>query len=152
MPRRQTPSSAMGGFTLIEVMAALLIFAVGLLGITGLYASAARTATGAEFRTTAAMLASDLISRMWMSDRTAATLQANYGSTAAGTGYTSWKATVDKSNLPGIGSLPPTVTFSTVAGGGSSAVSSSLATITIYWKGPGDSSAHQYVAMAQMKP
>ncbi|WP_097198149.1 type IV pilus modification protein PilV [Variovorax sp. YR752] len=152
MPHRQTPSSAMGGFTLIEVMAALLIFAIGLLGITGLYASAARTATGAEFRTTAAMLASDLISRMWMSDRTAATLQANYGSTAAGTGYTSWKATVDKSNLPGIGSLPPTVTFSTVAGGGSSAVSSSLATITIYWKGPGDSSAHQYVAMAQMKP
>lgn len=152
MPRQHSSSSATGGFTLIEAMAALLIFAIGLLGITGLYASAARTATGAEFRTTAAMLASDLIGRMWMSDRTAATLQASYGSTAGGTGYTSWKAAVDKSNLPGVSSLPPTVTFSTVAGGGGSAVSSSLATIIIYWKGPGDSSAHQYVAMAQMKP
>ncbi|MFT4241069.1 MAG: type IV pilus modification protein PilV [Acidovorax sp.] len=139
------------GFSIIEVLVALLIFAVGLLGVAGLYASTSRAATGAEFRTTAAMLANDLIARMWMSDRTAATLQANFGSESEGTSYTAWKTEVLNSGLPGLSDsdLAPSVTFSTVAGGGSSD-STSLATITIYWKGPGDDSRHQYVAMAQM--
>jgi type IV pilus assembly protein PilV len=149
---RGTASRRQRGFSIIEVLMSILIFSGGLLGIAGLYANAARSETGAEFRTTAAMLANDLIGRMWMSDRTAATLQASFGSAAAGTGYTSWLAAVTGSGLPGAAAQPPTVTFSTVSGGGSSAVSSSVATITIFWQGPGDTAAHQYVALAQMKP
>lgn len=140
------------GFTIIEVLVSLLIFAIGMLGIAGLYAQAARAATGAEFRTTAALLASDLVARMWMSDRTTTTLQASFGDKAGGSGYTSWKAAVASSGLPGVADYPPTVDITAVAGGGSSPVSSSMATITLYWKGPGDSSRHQYVAVAQMKP
>lgn len=142
------------GATIIEVLVALAIFAIGMLGIAGLYATAVRQASGAEYRTTAAMLANDLIGRMWMSNRDATALQANYGSSNNGAGYQSWSAAVTSSGLPGTSNsaLAPTVTFSTVSGGGTSPVSTSLATITIFWKGPGDATAHQYVALAQMKP
>lgn len=139
------------GFTLLESLCALLIFAVGVLGLAGLHATAVRQASAAEFRSIAAMLANDLVSRMWLSDRTAAALQASYGSGGAGPGYVSWRAQVQRSGLPGAATLPPTVVFQTVAGGGTSAVSSSLATITIYWQAPGDTAAHQYVALTQVK-
>lgn len=153
IPRARGHRSQQGA-TIIEVLVALAIFAIGLLGIAGLYATAVRQASGAEYRTTAAMLANDLIGRMWMSDRTPTTLQTNYGSGGSGAGFASWRAAVTNSGLPGAGTstLAPTVTFSTVAGGGTSPVSSSLATITIFWQAPGDTAAHQYVAQAQMKP
>ncbi|WP_295524981.1 type IV pilus modification protein PilV [uncultured Pseudacidovorax sp.] len=149
--RRARPQQ---GATIIEVLVALAIFAIGMLGIAGLYATAVRQASGAEYRTTAAMLANDLIGRMWMSNRDATALQANYGSGSSGAGYASWREAVSKSSLPGASTsaLAPTVTFSTVSGGGTPPVSTSLATITIFWKAPGDATAHQYVALAQMKP
>jgi type IV pilus assembly protein PilV len=146
---------AQQGFMLIEVLCALLIFSAGILAMVGLQATSVQQASAARFRVVAAMLANDLISRMWASDRTAATLQASFASTSStsstNTGYASWYAAVQSSVLPLVASQPPTVTFTTVAGGGSSAVSSSLATITIYWQAPGDTSAHKYVAMAQVK-
>lgn len=152
MPRHRT-SASQQGFTIIEALMAMLIFAVGLLGIAGLYGTAVRQVTGSEFRTTAAMLANDLIGRMWMSDRSYAALQASYDSTVAGAGYTSWQAAVAKSGLPGVADLPPIVTFALpVAGGGTTPVSSSLVTVTVRWKGPGDETSHSYVALAQMKP
>ena len=147
------------GFLLIEVLCALLIFAVGILAMVSLQAVSAQQSTAARYRAIAAMQASDLISRMWVSDRTAATLQAYFASSSSSTntGYTSWYAAVQGSGLPNVSTQPPTVTFTTVAGGGTSAVASSLATITIYWTAPGDTipsgatSAHKYVAMAQIK-
>jgi len=142
------------GFMLIEVLCALLIFAAGILAMVGLQATSVQQASAARFRAVAALQANDLISRMWVSDRTAATLQASFSSTSTSstnTGYTSWYAALQSSGLPLVASQPPTVTFTTVAGGGSSAVASSLATITIYWMAPGDTSAHKYVAMAQVK-
>jgi len=139
---------------LIEVLCALLIFAAGILAIVGLQATSVQQASAARFRAVAALQASDLIGRMWVSDRTAATLQAYFASTSGSsgnTGYTNWYTALQGSGLPLVSSQPPTVTFTTVSGGGSSAVASSLATITIYWKAPGDTSAHKYVAMAQVK-
>ena len=139
---------------LIEVLCALLIFAAGILAIVGLQATSVQQASAARFRAVAALQASDLIGRMWVSDRTAATLQAYFASTSSSsgnTGYTSWYTALQGSGLPLVASQPPTVTFTTVSGGGSSAVASSLATITIYWKAPGDTSAHKYVALAQVK-
>lgn len=149
-PRRRS-RHAQAGFSLLESLCALLLFSVGVLGVVGLQSTATRQATAAEFRSTAAMLANDLIARMWLSDRTAATLQASYDSDKAGTGYTSWLAAVRTSGLPGVSDLPPSVHFQTVSGGGTTATASSLATITISWKAPGDTSAHQYTALAQLK-
>jgi type IV pilus assembly protein PilV len=141
------------GVMMMEALVAILIFAIGILGLVASQRSAVQGASEAQYRAIAAAQANDLISRMWLSDRTATTLQASFGSSAAGTGYTSWLTAVKSSGLPNVASYPPSVTFSTVTGGGSSAVSSSLATIKVYWKAPGDTSsqAHYYTALAQLK-
>jgi type IV pilus assembly protein PilV len=145
---------------LIEVLCSLLIFAIGILAMVGLQAVSVQQSTAARYRAIAATQANDLISRMWVSDRTAATLQASFASSSSSTtntGYASWYAAVQACGLPKVSAQPPTVTFTTVVGGGSSATSSSLATITIYWTAPGETipsgakSAHKYVAMAQIK-
>lgn len=134
---------------LLEVLIAILIFAIGLLGIIGLQAASIKEAAGAEYRSIAALQANDVIGRMWASDRTAATLQANFAS-SSGPVYLNWLTAVNASGLPGVTTTPPTITFTTVAGGGATPVSSSLATVTIFWQAPGDTVAHSYVALAQL--
>jgi type IV pilus assembly protein PilV len=52
------------GFSLIEVLVALIILSVGLLGIAGLQATSKRTSYEALQRTTATMLARDISERM----------------------------------------------------------------------------------------
>jgi type IV pilus assembly protein PilV len=146
---------AQRGVMLLEALAAILIFSVGILAVVGLQAASIKQATSAEFRSIAALQANDLISRMWASDHTAATLQANYvGPTSAGSGYSSWLTAVQGSGLPGISSASstlPNVTFTTVAGGTSGSTSSTLAKITMYWVQPGDNNTHTYVVTAQIK-
>jgi len=53
-----------GGFTLIEVLSAIVILSIGLLGIAGLQAVAKKANADAIQRTTATMLANDIIERM----------------------------------------------------------------------------------------
>ena len=52
------------GFTLIEVLVALLIFAIGMLGLAGLQLQAHQTTSYAQGRTAATMAASHLFERM----------------------------------------------------------------------------------------
>ncbi len=52
------------GFTLIEILVALLIFSFGLLGFVGLQARAIQYSVGAEDSNRAALLANDLASTM----------------------------------------------------------------------------------------
>ena len=52
------------GFSLMEVLIALVILSIGLLGIAGLQATSKRTSYEAFQRTTATMLAQDIIERM----------------------------------------------------------------------------------------
>lgn len=139
------------GFTLLEVLVSLLIFAIGILGLLSAQSAAVKDSSTARYRSMAAASAADLVDRMWISDRTAATLQANFSSTDAGTGYTEWLERLEATGLPGVDSNPPSVTFSTVAGGTTSSDSSSLATIEVHWKAPGESTAHTYTAVAQLK-
>lgn len=54
---------------LLEVMVAMLIFSIGVLGIVGLQASMTKAQTGSKFRADAAFLAQRLVGSMW-SDRT----------------------------------------------------------------------------------
>jgi type IV pilus assembly protein PilV len=132
------------GVALLEALVAMLVFSVGVLGLIGAQSATVKDAGGAQYRGLAAAAASDLISSMWMSDRTATTLQASFGSTSAGAGYTAWKSRVVASGLPNATTYPPTVTFTTVN-------ASSVATIKVFWRAPGDTDSHTYTAMAQLQ-
>lgn len=52
------------GFTLVEAMVALVVLAVGMLGIAGLYVTSLRSGGGAIYRMQAVNLASDLADRI----------------------------------------------------------------------------------------
>jgi type IV pilus assembly protein PilV len=140
------------GVALLEIVCALLIFAVGVLGLVKLQAVSVQQASDARYRALAALQVSDLIGKMWVSDRTPATLKASFSSDGAnGAGYASWLAAVWASGLPGVAGRPPTVSIATVSGLGTNSTDSSLATITVYWKAPGDADYHKHVALAQVK-
>lgn len=134
-------------------MAAMLIFGVGVLGIARLQSVAVQETSGAAYRSTAALLSKNLISRMWLSDRTAATLQANFSNLPAGAGYTAWMVSVTDAKLPRLsGTPPPTVQIVPIQSGTTPSVPSSQVTITISWQAPGDGSVvHKYVETAQIK-
>ncbi len=131
-------------------MIALLIFGTGVLGIARLQAVAVQETTTAAFRTMAALQARNLIATMWLSDRTAATLATNFtGPTSPGAGYTAWLAGVTSSGLPAATAV---VSVATRLGGGTTPVSSSLVTVTVRWKAPGDpAGGHGYTETAQLK-
>lgn len=58
------PSRSQTGFTLLEVMIALVIFSIGLLGLAGLQAGGLRTNTQAQLRTIAVIQAYDMAERI----------------------------------------------------------------------------------------
>jgi len=140
---------------LLEALVAILIFSLGVLSVIQLQAVSIKQASGAEHRSLAALLANDLISRMWASDKTAATLQANFASATGGAGYNQWLNTVRNSGLPNVSSAMstlPTVTFTTIPGAGAlGGTPSSQVTVTVFWRAPGDNTTHNYQVVAQLK-
>lgn len=145
---RHSKAAAQKGVLLLEVLIALLIFALGVLGLIGLQSTAAKESGQAKYRADATLLANDLLGQMWLSDRTAAALTANFGSAGnGGDGYNAWKARVVDA-LPGAGSFAPTVTFVTrqplpaivdgVAVPAATLTPSVQVTITMFWKAPGE--------------
>jgi type IV pilus assembly protein PilV len=150
------------GVMLIEALVALLIFSVGILGIVGLQASAIKASSDAKYRSEAALMANELIGKMWASNRTQATLQAAYASTN-GTAYQTWAwqgldaatpgtltapapGTVMKA-LPGALANPPSVVITAST---ATIIPSSVVTVTVFWQAPGDTTVHNYIAIAQI--
>lgn len=68
--QRDRPSfqSSQSGFTLIEVLIAVLVFSFGILGIVALQATAIKFSTDAQQRAEATFLADQLLARMLISD------------------------------------------------------------------------------------
>ncbi len=81
MQRRNaiTPCPSCGGFTIIEVLVAVLVLSIGLLGLASLQATSLRNNTDASLQTRAAYIASDIAERM----RANAAQAALYPGTAA---------------------------------------------------------------------
>lgn len=135
---------------LLEVLCAVLIFAVGVLALVGLQTASIKQAAAAEYRSTAQLAANDLVSRMWISDHTTTGLQTNFA-TGAATGYAAWWSNWQPF-LPGTSApaLAPQVSFATLPGGGSSPVSSNVVTIFMQWQTPSDV-VHSYTLTAELK-
>lgn len=136
MPR--TPSTFSRGFSLIEILIAILILSVGLLGNAGLVAASLKNSNNAYYRSQASVLAADILDRMRANlpnDRTLRLTEAAYyivtvngscgGSGLANTECTEWRQSIAAALPAGTGAV-------TVSNTG-------LATITIQWGNPTES-------------
>ena len=127
------------GMAIVENMIAILIFAFGILGIVGLQAASVKNTASAKMRNDASMLANQIVGQMWTGDRSNAALKTAYES-PAGASFVAW--TGDVANiLPGVADNPPTVVID----------NNNVATVTVRWRSPGESAAHNYVLVARIK-
>jgi len=75
-----------GGFTLVEVLVAVLVLSIGLLGVASLQATSMRLNADASMQTIASYLVSDMADRMRANSSEAATYVGNYVATTGGIG------------------------------------------------------------------
>jgi len=71
IPARRMPTNAVGGFTLIEVLVALVVMSVGMLGIAGLYVTSMQAGRTSLFHHHAVTLAGDVADRIRANSRAA---------------------------------------------------------------------------------
>ena len=103
------------GFTLLEVLVAILVLSIGLLGLAGLMASSIRNNHSAYQRTQATWLAYDMIDRMRVNRANAISSTNNYNiaigaatsgsANLAGVDVTNWKTTLANALPAGDGSV-----------------------------------------------
>ena len=103
------------GVMLLEVLMAVLIFSVGLIGLVGLQARAHQYSMSAEDTNRAALLANEIASAMWSVQST----------TLPAATYSGWQARVADPTVNGL-----------TNGSGTVSVSGNVATVTITWKPP----------------
>ena len=139
-PRRQH------GAFLLEALVAVLIVALGILGLVGLQARAMQDTDESQYRSEAAFLATDVISQMWTSNQTS--LVADFENNAtAGSPYDNFKTLVQR-RLPGATLQDPDITV-TPRGGTASFGYDVL--VTIYWQPPSAAWRHRYDATATVR-
>lgn len=89
MNRPRCGSTALGGFTLLEVLIAIVIVSVGMLGVAAMQATTLKNAGSSKYRSAAISLTSD------MADRLRANLEGvMQGNGVVGTGYNRPRTTV----------------------------------------------------------
>lgn len=98
------------GFTLLEVLVAMLVLSIGLLGLAGLMASSLRNNQSAYYRSQATWLAYDVIDRMRTNRPNAAAYIVGIGGASAepgiaGIDITDWKAMIANTLPEGDGSV-----------------------------------------------
>jgi type IV pilus assembly protein PilV len=133
------------GVMLLEVLVALLIFAIGILGLVGMQAVSIKLTADSKYRAEAGMYADQLINQMWADNLTNAMLVANYDSTVGGGKYTAWKSQIQGTGtgLPGAsGANDPTVAIDI----------NNVVTVSIFWQAPEETAAHKYVTVARLNP
>jgi type IV pilus assembly protein PilV len=120
-----------GGFVLLEALVAVVILALGILGLVALQAQMLKATSEARYRAQASLYANQLVANMWLDQ---AGLGTKWAVTASGCSQTSnavctaWHTAL-KSSLPN-GSAA--VTFA-----------GNQANIVISWQAPGES-AHRF--------
>lgn len=119
------------GFFVLEVMIAMLVFGVGILGLLHVYTASIANNGDAQNRVTAAYLAQNIIGQMILDK---GNLE-NY-TKGEGAAYEAWKEDVNNSLLGGEDN-PPEITIEEVDG-------VKKATIKIYWKTTNNENVSKY--------
>ena len=115
-PAAKRPRRA-AGFTLIEVLVAILLFSVGLLGVVGMQARMLQASTQNGDRARASMLANELVSAMWAQQSV---------NVASGT-LRDWQTRVASTTNAGLPNGVGSVAYATASG-------TTTATITVTWR------------------
>ncbi len=134
------------GVLLLEVLVALLIFSLGVLGLIGLQANANKQSGETKYRADATLMANELFGQMRLASRDFTELNTRFKSAdGGGADYLAWKARV-VAQMPGASTYPPTVTLTQVSplqaivnGGNTAATGLSASTVVnviIRWKAP----------------
>lgn len=159
-------NNTQSGFMLLEALLGILIFSMGILAMVGMQAAAISAATDAQYRSEAASLANQIVSRAWVNiDRTTdATAQTSlntfrYNTTGADCNFSggavdatntvlsSWVdavTTTASTRLPGAAASMQQITVDTSAAG------MNLVTVTVCWKAPSDARARKHVLTANV--
>ena len=143
-PLTPSPRASQQGSFMLESLIAILIISFGILGMVGLQAQSMRQVNDAQYRAEAAYYASSVAARMWTYDP--ASVETYFGTSGAGFTAFANQVTASVSGLPGAAANPPTITFNDAA-----IVNSKLgrvATISINWQYPGDTTVHNYSTQA----
>lgn len=144
MTSQNKPLHHQSGIVLLEALLAILVFSLGVLALVGLQATAIKQSTDARYRSEASLLANDIISQMWISDRTTATLQTNFNTSS--TAYNTWFARV-QGTLPGV--VANSATAPTIA-----IDAQGIVTVTLFWRAPNElagTTPHNFVTIAQIR-
>ena len=112
------------GATMLEILVAVLVLAIGILALVGLQAKAITSTSDAKYRVEAATYADELIGMMW-ADRTN---RASYATFSDPSGVAqAWRTRV-MNGLPGAG--VPVITMTGTA-------TDALVSVTLTWTPPG---------------
>lgn len=111
---------AQGGALLVEGMAAILIFSLGILAIIGLQAASIRNTTEAKYRVDASLVANQALGQMWADRPNLAT----------------YVSEVDVADLP--------------SGRRKIEVNGTTVTVTVTWKLPKDVATRKYQTVTQI--
>jgi type IV pilus assembly protein PilV len=132
-----------GGMTLVEVLVTLVIISVGLLGVAGMQLATVRNNSDAFVRSSAAVLASDMLDRMRANrrDALAANYNVNYGATPTGTTVAAremreWKAVLGNQLPQGDGQITTDA--------------NRVVTIRIRWGERGEANPLEFVTTSQI--
>jgi type IV pilus assembly protein PilV len=129
------------GALLLDALAAIAVFSIGVLGNVALQAQAIRHVHAAHCRSEAAHIVHALVGRMSAEDP--ATLAERYGAQAGGEGYAAFVRQVLR--LPGAGLAGNAPDVRVEPG---PAPASRRVTVVVHWQLPGEPAAHHYATTA----
>lgn len=128
------------GSILLETLIAVLIFAMGVLGLMGLQAAAFSDVAQSKYRMDAGFLTNQIISSMWIDGVDQVPSYAPVG----GAKTVAWLAQVNNT-LPGAAANPPTIVIKDVSNATGKRYE---VTVTLSWFPPKDTVPHRYIGSA----